>query len=112
MSDPELPPTRHYLSEKTSKLSKVKDQPLAAPLDLPESAPEIRGPSSDYTAPQVMTLGEVLAYIPMSRSAIYAALDRGEFPRPFKLGERKNGWLKSDIDAWLIARAKAAQASA
>lgn len=58
---------------------------------------------------QVLTLPEVLKETKLSRSALYVMLDRGEFPRPFKLGERKNAWLRPQVDGWLQERAARAQ---
>lgn len=37
----------------------------------------------------------------LSRSTIYAMMNRGEFPRPIQLSARAVGWMASDIDAWL-----------
>jgi prophage regulatory protein len=50
------------------------------------------------TRPQVEFLAGV------SRSTIYAWMQRGEFPRPVKLGTRLVRWRLSDIDAWVKAR--------
>jgi prophage regulatory protein len=38
-----------------------------------------------------------------SRSSIYARMERGEFPRPVKIG-RINGWPAHVIDAYIEAR--------
>ena len=32
------------------------------------------------------------------------------FPKPFKIGLRKNAWLRTDIEAWIMARAAAVAA--
>ena len=40
----------------------------------------------------------------LSRSAIYAAMSRGEFPRPVRIGRRAVGWPQSFVDAWIAAR--------
>ncbi|MEQ8899540.1 MAG: AlpA family transcriptional regulator [Roseovarius sp.] len=40
----------------------------------------------------------------LSRSTLYAMMDRGEFPRPVKLSTRAVGWLSSEIDEWLQGR--------
>ncbi|GGL77495.1 helix-turn-helix transcriptional regulator [Wenxinia marina] len=40
-------------------------------------------------------------------STLYAAMARGTFPRPVKLGERAVGWRKSDIENWLASRTEA-----
>ncbi len=40
----------------------------------------------------------------LSRSAIYAAMDAGEFPRPVRIGRRAVAWRLADIKAWLASR--------
>jgi len=47
---------------------------------------------------------EVESRTGLSRSTIYLAMSRGNFPKPVKLGERAVGWLESDIDAWISSR--------
>ena len=42
----------------------------------------------------------------LSRSTLYEAIKRGEFPAQVKLGARSVGWLESDIEAWIAARSK------
>ena len=39
----------------------------------------------------------------LSRSAIYARMTRGEFPRPVRLGPNSVAWRASDIAAWVEA---------
>jgi prophage regulatory protein len=40
----------------------------------------------------------------LASSSLYAAIARGEFPKPIKLGERSVGWLSREVDAWIEAR--------
>lgn len=47
---------------------------------------------------------QVEARTGLSRSAIYALKDRGEFPQPVKLTAKAVGWRSSDIDDWLESR--------
>ncbi|WP_461159788.1 helix-turn-helix transcriptional regulator [Sphingobium sp. TomMM35A] len=47
---------------------------------------------------------EVEAKIGLSRSTIYSAMAKGEFPRPLRIGRRAVGWRQSDIDEWLSRR--------
>ncbi len=54
----------------------------------------------------IQTTDEVLKRIQVSRPTLYRLLSSGLFPRPFKIGFRKNGWLKGDIDAWIDSRAE------
>jgi prophage regulatory protein len=50
-------------------------------------------------------LPEVCDLIGLRRSAVYAAIARGEFPKPIKIGKRASAWKHADIEAWLQARA-------
>lgn len=45
----------------------------------------------------------------MSRSSMYAAMSRGEFPRPVKLGSRAVGWRLGDVQKWLQSRPQAGE---
>ena len=38
------------------------------------------------------------------RSAIYAKIQAGEFPKPYSLGPRAVGWLEEEILAWQDSR--------
>ena len=44
----------------------------------------------------------------LSRSAIYAAMDDGAFPRPVRIGKRAVAWRESDIADWIASRETAA----
>lgn len=61
---------------------------------------------------QVLTLPEVLERTKISRSALYNMMGSGEFPRPFKLGGRKNGWSDKQIDQWIEERVSESQTDA
>ena len=39
-----------------------------------------------------------------SRSYIYDAMGRGEFPRQVKLGGRSVAWVESEVQDWIEAR--------
>ena len=43
----------------------------------------------------------------LSRSAIYAAMDQGTFPRPRRIGKRAVAWREDDIERWLAQCAEA-----
>lgn len=36
----------------------------------------------------------------LSRSLIYEMINRGEFPRPIRIGKRAVAWRESDIAEW------------
>lgn len=40
----------------------------------------------------------------LAHSSIYAAIKRGEFPSPVKLGVHTVGWPSDSIDAWIEER--------
>ncbi|MEJ7807078.1 MAG: AlpA family transcriptional regulator [Telluria sp.] len=50
---------------------------------------------------------EVLAICGKSRSSVYEAIQKGEFPKPVKLGARSSAWVKSEIEQWAQARINA-----
>lgn len=45
-------------------------------------------------------LTEVLAISGKSRSSIYDAIKKGEFPAPVKVGGRASAWIKSEVLQW------------
>ena len=53
---------------------------------------------------KILRLPEVMAITGLSRSTIYAYMDKGTFPKAMKLGERAIGWLSSDIETWIAER--------
>ncbi len=52
----------------------------------------------------LLRLRQVLAIIPVSRSAWWAGVKTGRYPKPIKLGPKTTCWRVSDIRA-LIERA-------
>ncbi|MBK1727099.1 helix-turn-helix transcriptional regulator [Halorhodospira neutriphila] len=54
---------------------------------------------------RILRRPEVESRVGLGRSAIYKAMQRGEFPRPIRLTSRAVGWRQSDIEAWLASRA-------
>lgn len=49
-------------------------------------------------------LAEVEETTGLKKSAIYALMSMGEFPRPYKLSERAVGWKQSEIEEWMASR--------
>ena len=47
---------------------------------------------------------EVERMVGLSRSTIYDAMRRGEFPLPLKVGPKAVGWRSSEIEAWVESR--------
>lgn len=54
----------------------------------------------------ILRLPEVKMRVGLSRSAIYLAVSRKEFPRPVQLGARAVGWLESEVEDWIRERVK------
>jgi prophage regulatory protein len=40
----------------------------------------------------------------MSKSHIYALIQRGLFPKPIKLSERSSAWVESEVQDWIDAK--------
>ncbi|MGA2085903.1 MAG: AlpA family transcriptional regulator [Terracidiphilus sp.] len=57
-------------------------------------------------ATSILRLPEVKTRVGLSRSAIYLAISRDEFPQPVHLGARAVGWLESEIEEWIRDRVK------
>lgn len=47
----------------------------------------------------------VLQRVGMGRSSLYAAIAAGTFPKPIKLSARAVGFLSTEVDQWIAARA-------
>ena len=56
---------------------------------------------------QYLTRAEVEQRVRLKRSAIYAAIARGEFPAPFRSGAKSVRWLEREIEEWLASRPRA-----
>ena len=52
----------------------------------------------------LLRLPQVLALIPVSRSAWWAGCKSGRYPKPVKLGPRTTAWRAADIAALLEKR--------
>jgi prophage regulatory protein len=48
-----------------------------------------------------LRIKEVLAICGKSRSSIYDAIKKGEFPKPVKLGANSSAWINSEIEEWV-----------
>jgi predicted DNA-binding transcriptional regulator AlpA len=84
-------PTRKPRARASENPSVAPDQPWSRPI----SASRLR---------------QVQQRVPLSRSAIYAGMAEGWFPKPFKAG-RSNLWVDSEIDDFIHQRMLARKAS-
>ena len=56
---------------------------------------------------QILRRPEVSRRTGLGRSALYAAIQAGRFPRPLKIGPRASGWLAEEVEAWITSRVEA-----
>jgi prophage regulatory protein len=62
-----------------------------------------------FASPLILRRPQVETRTGLSRSTLYQYIQDGLFPRPVTLGPRAVGWLESDVNAWIDARARAAR---
>jgi prophage regulatory protein len=53
---------------------------------------------------RIIRIRDVIALTGLSRSAIYAAVKAGTFPRQVKLSARSSGWWRGEVVLWLKDR--------
>jgi prophage regulatory protein len=61
---------------------------------------------------RILRLAEVLAATGLSRSSLYDAIAKGEFPRQRQLTERAVGWRSDEVEAWIRERPRVSGTSA
>jgi len=57
-----------------------------------------------------MRLPEVLVVCGLSRSTVYAYVQRGQFPAPVRLTARTSGWGRDEVIEWARGRIRAGRA--
>lgn len=65
--------------------------------------------STEQTELRFIRLKEVLAICGKSRSSVYEAIKKGEFPSPIKLNGRSSAWIKSEVLQWAQGCIKASR---
>ena len=50
---------------------------------------------------RILRRTEVLFMTGLATSTLYAMMEKGEFPKPIKLGRRAVGWRERDIMDWV-----------
>ena len=62
----------------------------------------------DVNTVRVLRMQEVTEKVALQPSTIYSMVQSGKFPAPFKIAPqgRAAGWLLSDVDSWLLTRAR------
>lgn len=63
-------------------------------------------PNEEDTQDRIMRVQEVQQVTGISRSTIWRLENKGQFPRRVALGPSSIGWLKSDIELWLLDKKK------
>jgi prophage regulatory protein len=53
---------------------------------------------------RIIRIRDVIALTGLSRSAIYAAVKAGTFPRQVKLSARSSGWVRGEVVGWMKER--------
>ena len=52
----------------------------------------------------LLRLPEVESATGKKRSAIYAEIQAGTFPRPVKIGTRASAWVAAEVQSWIASR--------
>lgn len=52
----------------------------------------------------ILRMPEVVSRVGLSRSQVYAMINRGEFPKQIRLSARTSGWIEADIENWIESR--------
>jgi prophage regulatory protein len=66
--------------------------------------PVIRGAADARVRDRYMPIAEVIRTISAARSTIYDWMQRGLFPKPYKLGPRRVAWLEREVNEWMLSR--------
>jgi len=53
---------------------------------------------------RLIRLPETLSRAGVSRSYVYDAVKKGEFPKPVKVTERTSAWVESEVQEWIDQR--------
>jgi prophage regulatory protein len=69
------------------------------------------GNTSDHSQhpPTLLKRPAVEQLTTLSRSRIYDLMDKGEFPKPVRLGSMSVAWLESEIHQWVSERIDASR---
>lgn len=57
--------------------------------------------------PQVVAIKDACVQLGIGRTTLWSLCRSGAFPQPIAITTRRRGFLQSDLDAWLQARASA-----
>lgn len=65
-----------------------------------------------YRVQQLASRNGIAGMLPVSTATLWRWVKDGKFPKPFKLGHRVTVWDAAEVDAFLAAQRRAAQAGA
>lgn len=51
-----------------------------------------------------LRMPEVRKTTGLSRAHVYYLANKGEFPKPYKIGEKASAWLLSEVMSWMNSR--------
>ena len=60
---------------------------------------------------RLMSIGQVLAMVDVSKSTLYKMIAAGHFPRPIRVGLRGARWWYSEVAEWLKSCPRATEAN-
>ena len=52
---------------------------------------------------------QVIEKTSLSKTALYALINQGNFPKPVLISTKRKAWLQSDVDDWIQERVDAAR---
>lgn len=70
------------------------------------SARQDRAFSEALAALQLLTMSDVCGLLRISKPTLWRLRRAGNFPEPTIVTERILGWRRSEVDAWIAARAQ------
>jgi prophage regulatory protein len=53
---------------------------------------------------ELIPVDEVQRILGCSRGSIYNFMENDGWPRPIKLGKRKNAWIRQEVNNWVATR--------
>ena len=63
----------------------------------------------DQSSPTILRRKQVEDVIGLKRSALYALISAGKFPKPILLSSRAVGWLSHEVHDWVKSRIDASR---
>jgi prophage regulatory protein len=67
-------------------------------------------PGKPEPVARILSINAVLGMVPISRRHLYRLEAAGKFPRRIHIGDRRRGYLETDILEWQKSRKLAAEA--